>query len=79
MTVVYRYAPKPLAEDDDEPALPAACHPLIVLYMTGRFSMHNDAPGMNHASAALALYESRKRRMRMDFDEPTGYAIVNRR
>ena len=79
MTVVYRYAPEPLEDDDDESALPAACHPLIVLYMTGRFSMHNDAPGMNHVSAALALYESRKRRMRMDFDEPSGYAIINRR
>ncbi|MBQ1820318.1 MAG: hypothetical protein II117_01815 [Clostridia bacterium] len=78
MTVVYRYAPEPLIEDDDEPALPAACHPLIVLYMTGRFSMHNDAPGMNHASAALSLYETQKRRLKLEFDEPTDYRITNR-
>lgn len=78
MTVVYRYLPKPLAEDSDEPELPAACHPLIVLYMTGRFSLQNDAQGMNHGSAELSLYESRKRRMRLDFDEPTDYRIENR-
>jgi len=78
MTVVYRYLPRPLVLDTDEPELPAACHPLIVLYMTGRFSLVNDAQGLNHASAALALYETRKRRFRMDLDEPTGYSIDNR-
>ena len=78
MTVVYRYLPEPLVLDTDEPALPAACHPLIVLYMTGRFSLVNDAQGLNHASAALALYETRKRRMKLDLDEPTDYSILNR-
>lgn len=78
MTVVYRYLPKELVEDTDEPELPSACHPLIVLYMAGRFSMINDAQGMNHASAAFALYEARKRRLRLDFDEPTDYGITNR-
>lgn len=78
MTVVYRYLPEPLVLDTDEPALPAACHPLIVLYMTGRFSLVNDAQGLNHASAALSLYETRKRRLKLDLDEPTDYAIVNR-
>ena len=78
MTVVYRYLPKTLVEDDDEPELPAACHPLIVLYMTGRFSMINDAQGLNHTSAALSMYETRKRRLKLDFDEPTDYRITNR-
>jgi hypothetical protein len=78
MTVVYRYLPEPLVEDDDEPALPTACHPLIVLYMVGRFCMLNDAQGMNHTSAALSLYETRKRRFRLEFDEPTDYQITNR-
>ncbi len=78
MTVVYRYLPEPLVEDDDEPALPAACHPLIVLYMVARFCMTNDAQGMEHASAALSLYEARKRRFRLEFDEPTDYRITNR-
>lgn len=76
MTVVYRYLPKPLVEDDDEPELPAACHPLIVLYMVGRFSLINDAQGLNHASAAMSLYETRKRRLKLDFDEPTDYRIT---
>lgn len=78
MTVVYRYLPDPLVDDDDEPALPAACHPLIVLYMVGRFTMENDAQGMNHASAAMSLYETRKRRLKLDFDEPTDYRITDR-
>ncbi len=78
MTVVYRYLPKTLAADDDEPELPAACHPLIVLYMVGRFCMLNDAQGMNHASSAMSLYEARKRRLKLDFDEPTDYQITNR-
>lgn len=78
MTVVYRYLPTPLEEEDDEPELPASCQPLIVLYMTGRFSLLNDAQGMNHASAALSLYENAKRRLRLDFDEPTDYRITNR-
>ena len=78
MTVVYRYLPKTLVNDDDEPELPAACHPLIVLYMVGRFSLINDAQGMNHASAALSLYETRKRRLKLDLDEPTDYQIVCR-
>lgn len=78
MTVVYRILPKALAEDDDEPELPAAYHPLIVLYMVGRFSLINDAQGLNHASAALSLYEARKRRLRLNLDEPTDYMITNR-
>ena len=78
MTVVYRYLPKTLTEDDDEPELPAACHPLIVLYMVGRFSLINDAQGLNHASAAMSLYETRKRRLKLDLDEPTDYQITCR-
>ena len=78
MTVVYRYLPKALVLDTDEPELPTACHPLIVLYMVGRFSLKNEAQGMNRASAALALYDTRKRRLKLDLDEPTDYAIVNR-
>ena len=78
MTVVYRYLPKTLVNDDDEPELPAACHPLIVLYMVGRFSVINDAQGLNHASAAMSLYETRKRRLKLDLDEPTDYQITCR-
>ena len=78
MTVVYRFLPKPLAEDGDEPELPAACHPLIVLYMVARFSLINDAQGLNHASAAMSLYETRKRRVKLDLDEPTDYQITRR-
>lgn len=78
MTVVYRYLPKTLTLDSDEPELPTACHPLIVHYMVARFEMHNDASAQSHAAMLLNLYETRKRRMKLDFDEPSGYAIYNR-
>lgn len=76
--VVYRYLPNALSQPTDVPELPSACHPLIVLYMVARFEMHNDAQGLNHANTVMALYERRKRRLRMDMDEPAGYAILNR-
>ena len=78
VTVVYRYLPKTLVLDADEPELPAACHPLIVQYMVARFELHNDAAAQNHAGMLLSNYELRKRRLKLDFDEPVGYAIFNR-
>jgi hypothetical protein len=78
MTVVYRYIPRTLILDGDEPELPSACDPLIVLYMTGRFCLTDDAQGLNHATAALSLYETRKRRLKLDLDEPTDYRITCR-
>ena len=78
VTAVYRYLPKPLVQNGDEPELPAACHPLIVQYMVARFEMQNDATAQNHAGMLLSHYELRKRRLKLDFDEPTGYAIYNR-
>lgn len=76
--VVYRYSPTAMSLAEDEPQLPSVCHPLIVLYMVARFETHNDAQGLNHANTLLSLYETRKRRMKMDFDEPAGYGILNR-
>ena len=46
--------------------------------MVGRFSMVNDAQGLNRASAAMSLYETRKRRLKLDLDEPTDYRITCR-
>ena len=46
--------------------------------MVGRFSLINDAQGLNHASAAMSLYETRKRRLKLDLDEPTDYQITCR-
>jgi hypothetical protein len=72
VTVVYRYLPAELSDLSDEPELPSVCHPLIVTYMVARFSMQNDAQGLSHASAALSMYETQKRRLKLDFDEPSG-------
>ena len=76
--VVYRYLPEPLHAPNDVPQLPPACHALIVQYMVARFTMHNDAQGQSHANMMLSLYEQRKRRLRMNLDEPEGYSIQNR-
>ena len=75
--VVYRYLPAMLTQPTDEPQLPAACHPLIVLYMVARFEMHNDAQGLSHANMLLSLYERRKRRLLMDCGVPYGSSIMN--
>ena len=77
VTVVYRYQPDPLVEPTDEPQLPSCCHPLLVTYMVARFCMQNDAQSMSHASAALSVYETMKRRLKMDFDEPAGFGIYH--
>ena len=77
MTVVYRYLPKTLVRNTDEPELPTACHPLIVHYMVARFEMHNDAAAQSHAAMLLNVYETRKRRMKLNFDEPSGYTFYN--
>lgn len=75
--VVYRYTPDPLVQPTDMPKLPSVCHPLIVLYMVARFQMHSDAQGLNHANMLLSIYEAQKRRIRMDYDKPSGYNIMN--
>lgn len=77
LTVVYRYLPKTLVNDADEPELPSACHPLIVHYMVARFEMCNDASAQNHAAMLMSVYETRKRRLRMEFDEPWGNEFYN--
>jgi hypothetical protein len=76
--VVYRYLPAALENPNDVPQLPAACHPLIVLYMVARFQMHSDASGLSQSNLLMSLYERRKRRLRMDLDEPYGCTILNR-
>ena len=76
--MVYRYLPAALENPNDVPQLPAACHPLIVLYMVARFQMHSDASGLSQSNLLMSLYERRKRRLRMDLDEPYGCTILNR-
>lgn len=70
LTVVYRIAPATLRKDTDQTGLPAACEPLIVLYMTARDRANGDAASQNGATMRLSLYEAQKKRLRMDFDEP---------
>ena len=77
LTVVYRYAPTVLQNDDDSTDLPAACDPLIVLYMVARDRAHGDASAQNGSRLRLSLYENQKRRLKLDYDEPSGCRIYN--
>ncbi len=77
LTVVYRYGPTPLRRDSDRTTLPAVCDPLIVLYMVARDRAHGDAAAQNGSKLRLSLYEAQKRRLKLDFDEPSGCRIQN--
>ncbi len=73
--VVYRYAPRTLSGEFDEPELPAFCHPLIVTYAVARERCHMDGVSQGSAQLNFTLYETQKRRLRYDFDEPSGYGL----
>ena len=73
--VVYRYAPRTLHGEFDEPELPAFCHPLIVTYAVARERCHMDGVSQGSAQLNFTLYETQKRRLRHDFDEPSGYGL----
>lgn len=73
--VVYRYAPRTLRNEFDEPELPAFCHPLIITYAVARERCHMDNASQGSAQFNFTLYETQKRRLRYDFDEPSGYGL----
>ena len=76
VSVVYRYAPRMLAGEFDEPELPAYCHPLIVTYAVARERCHMDGVSQEAAQLNFSLYETQKRRLRYDCDEPAGYGLA---
>ena len=73
--VVYRYVPRTLRSEFDEPELPAFCHPLIITYAVARERCHTDSVSQGAAQLNFTLYETQKRRLRYDFDEPSGYGL----
>ena len=77
LTVVYRCAPRILKDDADRTGLPPAAEPLIVLYMTARERAHGDSAAQRGSQLRLALYESQKRRLKLDYDEPSGCRLCN--
>lgn len=77
VTVVYRYCPQELVQDTDVPQLPIVCHHLIVMYMVARDRSHGDASAQNSSKLRFSLYEMRKRKLRLDFDEPCGFQIFH--
>ncbi|MBR0426212.1 MAG: hypothetical protein IJK01_08865 [Clostridia bacterium] len=79
LTVVYRYAPAILRNDSDLTSLPAVCDPLVVLYMVARDRAHGDPAAQNGSRLRLSLYEAQKRRLKLDYDEPSGCRLCNYR
>lgn len=59
--VVYRYMPRDLEEDWEEPELPEGCHRLLVLYIVAREKCQLDAGACTVGSYSLALYEKMKK------------------
>lgn len=58
--MVYRYIPRDLTEDWEEPELPEGCHRLLVLYIVAREKCQLDAGACTVGSYSLALYEKMK-------------------
>ena len=77
VTVVYRYCPRELQNFEDVPELPIVCHHMIVLYMVARDRSHGDASAQSGSNLRFSLYEMRKQKLRLDFDEPCGFRIYN--
>lgn len=77
LTVVYRYAPSILKLDADRTTLPSVCDPLVVLYMVARDRAHGDGSAQSGSRLRLSLYETQKRRLKLDYDEPSGCRICN--
>ena len=53
--------------------------PLIVLYMVARDRAHGDPAAQNGSRLRLSVYEAQKRRLKLDYDEPSGCRICNYR
>ena len=75
--LAYRYGPEPLAALTDVPDLPEPCHPLIVTYAAARERVNFDTSSQSGARLNFSLYETQKRRVKVDFGEPAGYRLYN--
>lgn len=58
--ITYRYMPKPLVLDTDEPQLPENCRGLLLSYMAAKEKSHLDAASQNQARFSMALYRELK-------------------
>ncbi len=68
--VTYRYIPPELKELNDRPKLPEFLHPLIAAYMAARERVLLDSSAQGGIKLNLTMYETLKRRLRLNMDEP---------
>jgi len=77
MEVEYRYAPLEMANDNDEPDIPAYLQRLIVSYVVYREHMTADPTMQRRADPFFQLHEQGKRKARKTLGETDTYTIYN--
>lgn len=70
--IVYRYMPRALSKDTDEPDIPEALHSLLVTYTVGREKSHLDTEAQNVGLQDLSTYEQMKKWWSRNTPSPLG-------
>ena len=74
--VQYRYIPKALSSDSDEPELPPRLHALLVTYVCAREYQSRDENTQRRSNPYFTQYMQAKERARQDCGEPESCAIT---
>lgn len=76
--VEYRYLPRQLSSDTDEPGIPERLHGLLVTYICAREYTTNDEVTQTRAKHFYDLYHAGKTRAEKAYGEPEAYALYNK-
>lgn len=76
--VIYRWIPKLMTNDTDEPALPESTHGLIVSYVIGRERATSDPSMQRGGNIYFELYNEGKRNLRPHLGERDNYELRNK-
>jgi len=76
--VEYRYLPKPMSNETDEPGIPERLHTLLVNYVLGKDITTNDITTQSRSQQFYELYERGKAKAQKEYGEPEFYGIVNK-
>lgn len=74
----YRYLPRQLSSDTDEPGIPERLHGLLVAYICAREYTTNDETTQSRARYFYEIYNTGKLRAEKTYGEPEAYAIYNK-
>ena len=75
--VEYRYIPKEVQNNSDQPAIPEHLHHLLVTYVVYREHMTASPTMQRRSDAFFQTYERGKRKARQYLGESDSYAITN--